>query len=285
MWTIKDVERMTGLPKDDIQRVCDVNNAKTFIFCPRDSRPGRRYFEQEDIKKVWLIAQYKRMGYNLPEIASIFKEAEERQLAFSDQISVQIEELESRKKELEEQIGHAKKMQEYVKASSDAQEGFLAFMARSLFPEFFEHMFSLILDEDAEQSIEAFHEYFKETTGAPFDEWLDNYFIEDSQAMGVEACQSPVVNEIESALSGKDSLSDDEAYALVDSVIRSLSKSSPREGDTSEMLTWLFFEELLEMPEIELWVALGCGPSVYDYVLKVWKGYGKNRWGETESKE
>lgn len=285
MWTIKDVERMTGLPKDDIQRVCDANNAKTFIFCPRDSKPGRRYFEQEDIMKVWLIAQYKRIGYNLPEIALIFKEAEEKQLAFSDQISAQIEELELRKKELEEQIGHAKKMQEYVTASSDAQVGFLAFMARSILPGFIEHMISLFLDEDAGLTIEAFHAHFKRTTGASLVEWLDKYYIEGSQTMEVEACQSSVVEEIESALSGEKFLSDDEVYVLVDSVIQTLSKSFPLEGNASEMLTWLYFAELLEMPEIELWIALGCGPGAYDIVLKAWKGYGRKRWKDVEDKE
>lgn len=68
-WTISEVERLTGLPRRDIQRCCYSGKGGLGIVKPQDSTWGRRTYSVDEIATLFVVHLEKQQGLSLPEIA------------------------------------------------------------------------------------------------------------------------------------------------------------------------------------------------------------------------
>ena len=96
--------RMTGVKRDNIRRTATNTIQRYFIFCPEDSRQGRRFFDEEDVLKVALVGQYQKMGYSLASIKRTFDEMEIGEQPFEEITERQLKELTAKREELDRQI-------------------------------------------------------------------------------------------------------------------------------------------------------------------------------------
>ena len=67
-WTISEVERLTGLPRRDIQRCCYNGKGGLGIIKPQDSTWGRRTYSARDVATLFVVRLEKQQGLSLPEI-------------------------------------------------------------------------------------------------------------------------------------------------------------------------------------------------------------------------
>lgn len=67
-WTISEVERLTGLPRRDIQRCCYSGKGGLGIIKPQDSTWGRRTYSARDVATLFVVRLEKQQGLSLPEI-------------------------------------------------------------------------------------------------------------------------------------------------------------------------------------------------------------------------
>ena len=67
-WTISEVERLTGLPRRDIQRCCYSGKGGLGILKPQDSTWGRRTYSACDVATLFVVRLEKQQGLSLPEI-------------------------------------------------------------------------------------------------------------------------------------------------------------------------------------------------------------------------
>lgn len=280
MWTIKDVARLTGVSRDDIHSVCEKGKKASFIFCPEDSRPGRRYFMVEDIKKIWLIGRYKEMGYKLPEIAKIFREAEEEGQGFAEQISAQIDELESRRRQLDRQIALAERMRRYAQASPDSDSALMALLCRDASTSLLDAIAALLADLDCPLDIDEFTAAFRSAYGMSIEGLVDNWFLTKE---GDGEVEWEYVEVLEGLLSrGWDEIDPEsaEVYSAIDSLLGLIARGvSLGEGDTDIKLGWLFINKFLDTPENELLIAVAMGDGAHAWMRESLKSYARRKWG------
>lgn len=67
-WTILEVERLTGLPRRDIQRCCYSGKGGLGIVKPQDSTWGRRTYSARDVATLFVVRLEKQQGLSLSEI-------------------------------------------------------------------------------------------------------------------------------------------------------------------------------------------------------------------------
>ena len=104
-WTISEVERLTGLPRRDIQRCCYNGKGGLGIVQPQNSTWGRRTYSAREVATLFVVRLEKQQGLSLPEIGdklrkrpAIGSEAEPGLLA------VHIERLKERQEEVAGQL-------------------------------------------------------------------------------------------------------------------------------------------------------------------------------------
>lgn len=73
-WTISQVERLISLPRRYIQRCCYTGKGGVGIVQPKESEWGHRYYEVEDIAKLYLVTRYRDRGHTLPEAKQALEE-------------------------------------------------------------------------------------------------------------------------------------------------------------------------------------------------------------------
>lgn len=73
-WRISEVERLTGLPRRDIQRCCYEGRGGVGILSPKNSTWGRRTYDQHDLAILFVVARYRAQGYTLPQIKAVFQQ-------------------------------------------------------------------------------------------------------------------------------------------------------------------------------------------------------------------
>ena len=69
-WTISEVERLTGLPRRDIQRCCYSGKGGLGIIKPQDSTWGRRTYSVDEIALLDVVQLERLEGASLPEISN-----------------------------------------------------------------------------------------------------------------------------------------------------------------------------------------------------------------------
>lgn len=69
-WTISEVERLTGLPRRDIQRCCYSGKGGLGIVKPQDSTWGRRTYSVDEIALLYVVQLERLEGASLPEISN-----------------------------------------------------------------------------------------------------------------------------------------------------------------------------------------------------------------------
>ena len=69
-WTISEVERLTGLPRRDIQRCCYSGKGGLGIVKPQDSSWGRRTYSVDEIALLYVVQLERLEGASLPEISN-----------------------------------------------------------------------------------------------------------------------------------------------------------------------------------------------------------------------
>lgn len=74
-WTISEVERLTGLPRRDIQRCCYSGKGGLGIVKPQDSTWGRRTYSVEEVALLYVVQLERLEGLSLPEISERFHES------------------------------------------------------------------------------------------------------------------------------------------------------------------------------------------------------------------
>lgn len=178
MWKISQVEALTGLPRRDIQRVCEPNG-NVSIISPEDSKHGRRFFNREELLEIYLIKQFKDMGYNLKQIQGLFQSADNGDRRVEDLLDLQIAELEAKRAMLDEQLVRVKEyrflletttadtacamllMRRYFKAISGALDGFVESIlppeehmaAKAELRDEFDRIYGINFDELAQLSV------------------------------------------------------------------------------------------------------------------------------------
>ena len=69
-WTISEVERLTGLPRRDIQRCRYSGKGGLGIVKPQDSTWGRRTYSVDEIALLYVVQLERLKGASLPEISN-----------------------------------------------------------------------------------------------------------------------------------------------------------------------------------------------------------------------
>lgn len=281
MWTIKDVSRMTGVSRDDIHSVCERRKTASFIFCPEDSRPGRRFFSVEDIKKIWLVGRYKDMGYKLPDIAKIFKKAQEEDLSFSDQLSSQIEELENRRRVIDQQIDLAKRMRDYSNLASEPDSAYMLLVMRDMFARMPEVVANLFPDEEDPIRPEDFDEKANESLGMSYAEFIDHQILGMGDLNELEARDLELegIAQEHSEEDGEVAPDGEVAFRVVDSIIAGVAEGCSIEDEgLKSKFAWIILDELFGTPESELLMAMTCGEGAYEFIQEAMKSYARKKW-------
>lgn len=104
-WTISEVERLTGLPRRDIQRCCYSGKGGLGIVKPQDSTWGRRTYSARDVATLFVVRLEKQQGLSLPEIGEkLRKHPATGSEAEPGLLAVHIERLKERQEEVAGQL-------------------------------------------------------------------------------------------------------------------------------------------------------------------------------------
>lgn len=75
MWTRSQVERLTGLSKKSIQRLCYQNTSRSAgglgVWRPAESRPGYSRFDDGDLVVLYLLGRFRAAGFSTPELPDV----------------------------------------------------------------------------------------------------------------------------------------------------------------------------------------------------------------------
>lgn len=119
-WKISEVERLIGLSRRDIQRACYQGRGGVGILEPADSSWGRRLYSREDLAKLFVIKQYKTLGYSLPEIRVVFDKAQ-RGNGWQELLGIQACRLHEKSDEATEQFARAEALMHAVSPSPETE--------------------------------------------------------------------------------------------------------------------------------------------------------------------
>lgn len=292
MWRIKDVSRMTGVKRDNIQQICDKHDSRYFIFCPEDSRQGRRFFDEEDVLKVALVGQYQKMGYSLASIKRAFDEMESAEQPFEEITERQLEELTAKRKELDRQLKFCKELNR-ASHGRNPKEAVQALLRKRLAEALVDSTKALLIDLGCPMDDSEFESAFQEKLGIGSRDFCNALldapdlsslrFVENNAAVG---------EKLERDFASLDSASAEEILApdspLIQQVLGNLLqltvKQAPDEAKKyAEMFVWLLWNKLLEDQYLELFLEIGIGQGAFDFINKAMTHYAINNWKEKEN--
>lgn len=291
MWRIKDVSRMTGVKRDNIQQICDKHDSRYFIFCPEDSRQGRRFFDEEDVLKVALVGQYQKMGYSLTSIKRAFDEMESAEQPFEEITKRQLEELTAKRKELDRQL---KFCEELNRASHgrNPKEAVQALLRKRLAEALVDSAKALLIDLDCPMDDSEFESAFQEKLGIGSKDFC-NAFLDapDPSRLRLIENNAAVEEELERYFASLDSASAEEVLTpdspliqqVLDNLLRLTGRQTPDEAkEHAEMLAWLLWNKLIEDQYLELFLEIGIGQGAFDFINKAMTHYAISNWKEKE---
>ena len=103
--TISEVERLTGLPRRDIQRCCYNGKGGLGIVQPQNSTWGRRTYSAREVATLFVVRLEKQQGLSLPEIGEkLRKHPATGSEAEPGLLAVHIERLKERQEEVAGQL-------------------------------------------------------------------------------------------------------------------------------------------------------------------------------------
>lgn len=108
-WTISEVERLTGLPRRDIQRCCYNGKGGLGIVEVQNSTWGRRCYSVAEMAALYVVQLERLTGESLPEIArKLCGQAGEEPFEPADHLAVQAARLEERSEAIAGQLARAR---------------------------------------------------------------------------------------------------------------------------------------------------------------------------------
>jgi DNA-binding transcriptional MerR regulator len=72
-WKISEVERLTGLSRRDIQRVCYQGEGGIGLLSPKETKWGYRVYSTRDLKVLYAVALLRERGMTLPQVKREFE--------------------------------------------------------------------------------------------------------------------------------------------------------------------------------------------------------------------
>ena len=294
MWRIKDVSRMTGVKRDNIQQICDKHDSRYFIFCPEDSRQGRRFFDEEDVLKVALVGQYQKMGYSLASIKRTFDEMEIGEQPFEEITERQLKELTAKREELDRQIRFC---EEFHRASCgrNPKEAIRALLWKRLVEAVIGSMKALLIDLDCPMDDSEFESIFQKKLGISLEDFYNALLdASDPSSSGLFESNVAVEEELKRGFASLDIESDEEVLApgspLIQQMLGNLlwltGRQTPDEArEHAEMLAWLLWNKLLEDRYLELLLEIGIGQGSYEFMKNAMTHYAVNNWKEKEDEK
>lgn len=115
-WKISEVERLVGLPRRDIQRVCYHGKGGVGILEPKDGSWGRRLYSAEDLGILFIVKQYRDRGYSLPEIKHLLCQSEKEGHYYA-LASFQVARLREQEETAQEQVVRGEALQVFLSGS------------------------------------------------------------------------------------------------------------------------------------------------------------------------
>ena len=70
---ISEVERLTGLSRRDIQRVCYQGEGGIGLLSPKETKWGYRVYSAQDLKVLYAVSLLKERGKTLPQVKREFE--------------------------------------------------------------------------------------------------------------------------------------------------------------------------------------------------------------------
>lgn len=294
MWRIKDVSRMTGVKRDNIQQICDKHDSRYFIFCPEDSRQGRRFFDEEDVLKVALVGQYQKMGHSLTSIKRTFDEVESSGQSFDEITERQLKELTAKREELDRQI---KFCEELHRASygRNPKEAVQALLWKRLAEAMIDSMKALLIDLDCPMDDSEFESVFQKKLGISLKDFC-NAFLDapDPSSSGLFENNAAVEEKLKRGFASLDLENAEEVLdpcsplmqQVLGNLLRLTDRQTPAEAQKhAEMLAWLLWNKLLEDQYLELLLEIGIGEGSYEFIKKAMAHYAVSNWKEKEDEE
>lgn len=110
-WKISEVERLTGLSRRDIQRVCYQGEGGIGLLSPKETKWGYRVYSAQDLKVLYAVSLLRERGKTLPQVKREFERVH------SDVDAILDEQVELLREEIEKSVsryhkalalGHAK---------------------------------------------------------------------------------------------------------------------------------------------------------------------------------
>lgn len=218
------------------------------------------------------------MGYRLPDIAKIFKKAQEEDLSFSDQLSSQIEELENRRRVIDQQIDLAKRMRNYSNLASEPDSVYMLLVMRDMLarvPEVIAHLFP---DEEDPIRPEDFDDKANESLGMSYAEFIDHQILGMGDLNELEACDLELeeIAQEHSEEDGEVAPDSEVAFRVVDSIIAGVAEGCSIEDEGLKFkFAWIILDELFGTPESELLMAMTCGEGAYAFIQEAMKSYAR----------
>lgn len=72
-WKISEVERLTGLSRRDIQRVCYQGEGGIGLLSPKETKWGYRVYSAQDLKVLYAVSLLRERGKTLPQVKREFE--------------------------------------------------------------------------------------------------------------------------------------------------------------------------------------------------------------------
>lgn len=72
-WRISEVERLTGLSRRDIQRVCYQGEGGIGLLSPKETKWGYRVYSAQDLKVLYAVSLLRERGKTLPQVEREFE--------------------------------------------------------------------------------------------------------------------------------------------------------------------------------------------------------------------
>ena len=235
MWKISQVEAITGLPRRDIQRACEPDGDVSIVQV-KDSTHGRRFFDRDEVLQLYLVKQFKDMGYNLKQVKGVFESAETPEQTIPNVLEQQILKLEEQKALVERQLRQAEDLRDVFNGQT-LEDSLFALLLTRFFSTFLaslsEHFNSLLPDDEAVDFEEEVHAAlgvgFDGLGKLPLESWYE--------AMGADPVEERViggyVSRVEALVASGASPDSDGAQRIIEEVmgIVGFDGGSPWEND------------------------------------------------------
>lgn len=109
-WKISEVERLTGLSRRDIQRVCYQGEGGIGLLSPKETRWGYRVYSAQDLKVLYAVSLLRERGMTLPQVKREFERAH------SDADAILDEQIDLLREEIERSVSRYHKALALVRA-------------------------------------------------------------------------------------------------------------------------------------------------------------------------